>query len=125
MAKLTDNENSTKYWSSRQEAYIAKRFGGYQSVNSGAGKFAGGDVVLPNVKCLIECKTATTEKSSFAIKKDWLEKIKAEGFAKHQEHYALAFTYGATESQNYFILDDAQFGRYIEFLEKEYYSGTD
>ena len=36
MAKLTENENSTKYWSSRQEAYIAKKFGGYTSVNSGA-----------------------------------------------------------------------------------------
>lgn len=122
MAKLTQNENSTKYWSSRQEAYIAKKFGGYQSVNSGAGKFAGGDVVLPKVKCLVECKTATTEKSSFSIKKEWLEKIKQECFAKRQDNYVLAFNYGATDSPNYFILDEVQFSRYLDYLEKEFYT---
>jgi hypothetical protein len=122
MARLTENENSTKYWSSRQEAYIAKKFGGYQSVNSGAGKFAGGDVVLPHVKCLVECKTAVTEKSSFSIKKEWLDKIRSECFAKHQDNYVLAFNYGAAESPNYFILDEMQFAKYLDFLEKEYYS---
>ena len=125
MAKLTCNENSTKYWSSRQENYIAKKFGGYQSVNSGAGKFSGGDVVLPKVKCLIECKTATTEKSSFSIKKDWLEKIKQECFAKHQDNYALAFNFGATDSPNFFILDERQFAKYLDYLESEFYTKDD
>ena len=122
MAKLTNNKDATKYFSERQENYIAKRFGGRTTVNSGAGKLSGGDVIIDDVHCLVECKTAMSEKASFSIKKEWLDKIRSECFAKHQDNYVLAFNFGATESPNYFIIDENQFSKYLDFLRSEYYN---
>lgn len=116
---MTKNENSTKYFSERQENYIAKKFGGKLSVNSGAGKYSGGDVLINRTKTLIECKTATKEKDSFSIKKDWLIKAKEECYMRHMDNYVLAFNFGAEENHNYFIMDEIAFNNYLELLEAQ------
>ena len=122
---MTKNTNSTRYYSHNQESSIAKALNGRVVANSGAIKFGAGDVIIDNADMLIEAKTCTSDKASFSIKKEWLDKIKMECFAKHQDNYVLAFNYGATESPNYFILDEVQFSKYLEFLEKEYYSNNE
>ena len=67
----------TRTFSSKQEKQIAKTLNAKQTPNSGATAFNKGDVTTDS--WLIECKTTTTEKKSFSIKKDWLEKNKEEG----------------------------------------------
>ena len=55
----------TRFYSNRQEKAVAKALGGKQTANSGATPFVKGDVRAQD--WLIECKTATSEKKSFAI----------------------------------------------------------
>ena len=64
----------TRFYSNRQEKAVAKAVGGKQVSNSGATAFSKGDVRTAD--WLIECKTCTTEKKSFSIKKEGLERIK-------------------------------------------------
>lgn len=113
--KYTSNEDSTKYWSSRQEGYIAKITGGYVQPASGAGKFKKCDVIVDN-KFLIEAKTATTEKQQFTIKKDWLTKLKSEVVMSHKVDGFLAFNFGAENGNNYFVLTEQQFIDYLNYL---------
>lgn len=121
MAKLCDNENATKYWSSRQEDYVAKLLSARVQPGSGAGKFKKSDIDARTF--LVECKTATKEKEQFSIKKDWLEKLRYEALMNHKPCCALAFNFGAQENNNYFILDESTFldmkTVYDEFLEKQ------
>lgn len=93
---------NTREYSSKQESRIAKIFEGKVVPNSGATKFKKGDVVVKN-KILIECKTSTTEKTSFSIKKEWLEKIKEEAFEVGVNYSALAIDFGS--NKDYFIID--------------------
>lgn len=64
---MTNNKNSTRYYSDQHEKSVVKALGGRQTSNSGAGKFHKGDVVVGDT--LIECKTSMTEKNSVSIKK--------------------------------------------------------
>lgn len=100
MSNLCDNQNATKYWSSRQEAYIAKILNGYTQPGSGAGKFKKSDVNANSF--LVECKTATSAKNQFTIKKEWLDKLKFESLMNHKENFALAFNFGAESQNNFF-----------------------
>ena len=113
--KYTENIDSTKYWSSRQEGYIAKLTGGYVQPGSGAGKFKKCDIIIDN-KFLIEAKTATTEKQQFTIKKEWLSKLKSEVVMSHKEDGFLAFNFGGENGNNYFILNENQFIEYLQYL---------
>lgn len=96
----------TRFYSNRQEKAVAKVVDGKQVVNSGATTFRKGDVTTDN--WLIECKTATKEKSSFSIKRDWLDKNKEEAFAMGKLYNALCFDFG-DNSQRYYILDEKTF----------------
>lgn len=116
--KYTSNEDSTKYWSSRQEGYIAKLLGGYIQPGSGAGKFKKCDVIVNN-KLLIEAKTATTEKQQFTIKKEWLLKLRHEVIMSHKCDGVLAFNFGGENGNNYFILNESQFLSYLDYLRNE------
>lgn len=111
----TKNEDSTKYWSSRQEGYIAKITGGYVQPASGAGKFKKCDVIVDN-RLLIEAKTATTEKQQFTIKKEWLSKLKNEVIMSHKDEGFLAFNFGGENGNNYFVLNEQQFVEYLQYL---------
>ena len=92
---------NTREFSSKQESRVAKLLNGKVVANSGATKFNKGDVIVD--KMLIECKTSTTEKSSFSIKKEWLKKNKEEAFESGLNYSALAIDFGS--SDDYFIID--------------------
>lgn len=96
----------TRFYSNKQEKAVAKAVGGKQTANSGATAFQKGDVTTD--EWLIECKTATTAKSSFSIKKEWLEKNKEEAFAVGKSHNALCFDFGDNGTR-YYVIDEKTF----------------
>lgn len=106
---------STRYYSDKQEKQIAKAIGGKQVSNSGATAFNKGDI--KNSQWLIEAKTTTKHKDSFAIKLAWLVKNKEEAFAMHRPYSALAFNFGPDE-ENYYIIDEKLFKKLLNFLEE-------
>ena len=106
---------STRYYSDKQEKQIAKAIGGKQVSNSGATAVNKGDI--KNSQWLIEAKTTTKHKDSFAIKLAWLVKNKEEAFAMHRPYSALAFNFGPDE-ENYYIIDEKLFKKLLNFLEE-------
>lgn len=105
----------TRFYSNRQEKAIAKSVKGFKVVNSGATKFSKGDVVSKD--WLIECKTVTTERDSFSIKREWLEKNREEAFAMNKNYSALAFDYG--DGSNWYVIDEKTFVRMKELFEQD------
>lgn len=104
--------NNRKY-SNKQEKGIAKELKGKKVINSGATRFAKGDVETETF--LIECKTATVEKKSFSIKKEWIEGIEEEAFAMNKPNWALAFNFGGYgNTENYYIINEKLFKQLIE-----------
>lgn len=107
---------SNRFYSSRQEKAVAKAIRGKQVSNSGATAFNKGDVTTD--KFLIEAKTCISEKKSFSIKKEWLEKNKEEAFEMGKEYSVLAFNFGP-DTKNYYVIDERLFTLLQELLEKE------
>lgn len=101
----------TRWYSNRQEKAVAKSVGGRQTSNSGATDFAKGDVTTD--KWLLECKTATSEKQSFSIKREWLRKNKEEAFAMGKEYNALVFDFG-DNGDRYYVIDEKTFKELME-----------
>ena len=95
----------TRFYSNKQEKEVAKKVNGRKTSNSGAGPFSKGDVTTDS--WLIECKTCTSPKKSFSIKKEWLEKNKQESFAMGKDYNALVFDFG--DGKRYYILDEKTF----------------
>ena len=62
----------TRWYSNKQENHVASAVNGKKVANSGATTWKKGDVQTDD--WLLECKTCTTDKKSFSIKKEWLEK---------------------------------------------------
>ena len=112
---MVNNKNSNRYYSDRHEKRTAKNIGAKVQTSSGSSAFLKGD--LYSDKCLIECKTATTEKKSFSIKKEWLEKLEEQCFAMGKKHPILAFDFG--DGDNYYIIDEKTMQKFIEFLDNE------
>lgn len=110
------DELPTRYYSKRQEDSIAKQFGGERVKNSGATRFAKGDVHLD--KFLIEAKTKTTSSKSITIQKEWIEKNNQEALFMGKPYNALAFNFGPDE-KNYYIVDDYLFEFLVEALNRE------
>ena len=104
----------TRFYSDRQEKAVAKVIAGKKTPNSGATSFVKGDVLTDN--WLIECKTTTTEKQSFAIKKAWLEKNKEEAFEMGRDYNALCFDFG-NNSDRYYVIDEKTFKQAKEALD--------
>ena len=109
------NKNSTRYFSKKQETYIAKKLNGKRIPNSGAPDFLGGDIKTEQF--LIEAKTVTKHKDSFAIKLAWLLKNKEEAFAMHRRYSALAFNFGPDE-ENYYVIDEKLFKTLVKYIEE-------
>ena len=105
-----------KNCSSKQEKQIAKMVSGRVQSNSGGTRFGGGDVHTKTV--FIEAKTPTTEKSSFSIKKEWLEKAKEQAFEQNKTSYALAFRFGP-DDPDFFVIDAKLFKALINHLEED------
>lgn len=109
----------TRFYSHKQEKQVAKKLDGKVVANSGATAFSKGDVRTKD--WLIECKTCTTPKKSFSIKKEWLDKNNEEAFAMNKSYSALAFDFGT--GSNYYIVDERTFIHMKEALEA--YGSTD
>lgn len=93
---------STRAKSSQQEKRIAKAMGGRQVVGSGSTPFLKGDVIVD--KLFIEAKTKMEPSKSISVKKEWLEKAKAQALGTRKEDYAVAISFG--EPKEYYILED-------------------
>lgn len=106
---------STRDASSVQEHYVAKLLGGEVNPNSGAGKWRKGDVVIPEADILVECKTSMSDKSSFSIKLDWIEKNKSEAHSNRISNSCIAFNFGP-DKPNYFVIDEKLMRFLIENL---------
>ena len=108
---------TTRDVSTAQEKKIAKSLGARRVANSGATKFNKGDLTIGE-KWLIEAKTCMESKKSFAIKKEWLEKLKEEMYAMGKDYRALCFDFG-DEKDRYYILNEDMFKYVVELLNKE------
>ena len=106
----------TRYYSSKQEEYVAKLINGRTVPNSGAAKFVCGDVISDEF--IIECKTKMKPSESFSIKKQWLIDSEYERISARKAHNALCFSFGEDEP-NYFVLTEREFKKYLELLREE------
>ena len=106
----------TRFYSKRQENNVAKVLNGKRTANSGATPFSKGDVNTDN--WLIECKTSTTEKQSFSIKREWLDKNKEEAFAMRKDYNALCFDFG-DNGKRYYVIDEKTFKELVEMTKEE------
>lgn len=113
MSRLPRNRKSTRYHSAIQENKVAKAIGGRRTANSGATTFSKGDVVTDLF--LIEAKTSMTEKKSFSIKKEWIDKNKEEAFAMNKPYQALVFDFG--DGEQHYVIDEKLFKLLVNFLE--------
>lgn len=109
-------DKPTRYFSNRQEKSVAKKANGKKVANSGATAFSKGDVRTE--KCLFECKTCTSDRESFSIKKAWLDKNLQESVFMGKDYSILAFSFGP-DRPNYYILDELTFQEFIEYLENK------
>lgn len=117
--RKTKNKNSTKYFSSRQEEYLSELVGGYANSASGAGLFNKSDVKVPYASTLIEAKTPISEKNSFSIKKEWIDKAREEAFSMRLSNTVIAFEF-APSTENFFVIDEKLFKFLMEKLKEEY-----
>lgn len=108
----------TRFFSKVQENEVAKAVGGKRTANSGATAFSKGDVRTEQF--LIECKTCTSNKQSFSIKKEWIQKNKEEAFAMNKQYSAIAFNFGPDEP-NYYVIDQKLFTQLVRYLQEEEY----
>ena len=106
---------STRDFSSKQEQSVAKLLNGKVNANSGAGKWRKG---VPQASLLVECKTVTSEKSSFSIKADWISKNKDEAHANRLDNHCIAFNFGPGKP-NYFVIDEKLMTFLVEKLSEE------
>ena len=104
----------TRYYSNKQEEYVANLLGGKKVPNSGATSFAKGDLVTDN--WLFECKTTTKPKTSFSIKKDWIDKNFIERVEMGKPYSAIVHQY-EEDGTNYFVLDETTFKKLYERFE--------
>jgi hypothetical protein len=70
----------TRFYSKKQEKKVAKAVKGKRTKNSGATMYDKGDVKTDEI--LFECKTHMKPLASITIKREWLDTLKEEGFAK-------------------------------------------
>jgi len=107
---------NTKKYSNKQEKDIAKKFNGNKQFNSGATPFHKGDVISNDF--LFECKTSITNKKSYSIKQEDLEKLKKEKFSMGRLYEALVFNFGP-ETENYYVITEQTILDFIELLKEE------
>lgn len=109
----------TRYYSDLQESHVADILGGKRSSNSGAAKFASGDVVIPNTM-VIECKTTTKDNSkSFSIKRDWLEQNEKERMDLMLPYSALAISMDSSGDDNYYLINENLMKKLVDILRDE------
>ena len=115
---MTDNKESTRYYSDLHEKSVCRALGATQTPNSGATKWKKGDVVQRQASLLIECKTVMTEKQSISVKKEWIDKNKEEAFSNRLDNNCLCINFGPG-SDNYYVISEKLMKFLVEKLEEE------
>lgn len=115
---MVKNKNSTRAVADIHEKSVCKALNAEQSSNSGAGLFQKGDCYNRDASILIECKTCMTEKNSFSIKKEWLEKSEKEKFDVHLDNACLCFNFGP-QTENYYVINQKLMKYLVEKLEED------
>lgn len=115
---MTDNKESTRYYSDLHEKSVCKALGATQTPNSGATKWKKGDVVQKQASLLIECKTVMTEKQSVSVKKEWIDKNKEEAFSNRLDNNCLCINFGPG-SDNYYVISEKLMKFLVQKLEEE------
>lgn len=114
---MTKNKDSTRYYSEKQEEHVAAILNGTLTSNSGAGLFKKGDIIQKNASLLIECKTCTSNKESFSIKKEWLDKSNSERKIMRLDNSCLCFNFGP-DTDNYYVINESLMRFLVDELEK-------
>lgn len=112
---MTRNQNSTRYYSSRQEKKVAKAVGGRKTANSGATRFIKGDVTSD--QWLLECKTCTKEQKTFTVRKEWFSKNEEEAFAMRKPYNAIVIDFG--DGEQHYIISERLFKKLKDSLEED------
>lgn len=115
----TRNKTCTRYYSSLQEDYISRTFEGARTLNSGAGKWDKSDVIIKNAGLSIECKTCTSPKQSFNIKKEWIIKHDQEAKSNQLYNTALAISFEPSGKENYFLINEKLMQFLVQKLAEE------
>ena len=115
---MMEEKKPTRYYSDLQEKAVCKALGGTQQPNSGAGKWRKGDILLKEASMLCECKTSVSEKSSYSIKKEVIEKTKKEAHSNRLLNSCLCFDFGPN-TDRYYVIDENMMKYLIECLKKE------
>lgn len=99
------NKQSTRWFSSKQEQYVAKQLGGIVQPNSGAAHHTAGDVIIPETM-VIECKTVTRPVKSWTIKQEWLDQNEKERLDLMLPHSALAISLDPSGEKNLYVINE-------------------
>ena len=99
-------EYTKKEASLLQEKQVANLVDGQIQVASGGTPTGGGDVLTEH--WFFECKTVTTEKDSYSVKKSVIEKLKEQTFEQMKDYGVLAFRF-SPEGKDYFVVDSDSF----------------
>lgn len=113
---MTKNSESTRFFSDKHEKSVCKELGAYQTPNSGASHFRKGDCYTDNM--LIECKCSMSPKTSFSIKKEWIEKNREEAFSQRKSNSCLAFNF-EPDGENFYVISSKLMKFLVEKLEEE------
>ena len=101
---MNKNKESTRYYSDAHEKSVCKELHAVQQSNSGAGLWRKGDCINNDASLLIECKCSMSEKTSFSIKKEWIEKNKEEAFSQRLSNSCIAFNF-EPGGDNYYVIN--------------------
>lgn len=104
-------EYTKKEASLLQEKEVAKLVNGQVQVASGGTSHGGGDVLTND--WFFECKTVTTPKDSYCIKKSIINKMKEQCFEQKKNYCTLAFRF-SPEDKDYFVIDSDIFKHMME-----------
>ena len=116
---MNKNEESTRFFSDKQEKSVCNLLGAVQVSNSGAGRFTKGDVIKKEASLLCECKTVMQPKNSVSIKKDWIIKNKEEAFSNRLDNSCIAFNF-EPDGENYFVINERLMRFLAEKLGEDY-----
>ena len=115
---MPKNKEATRTFSDAQEKDVCKKLHATQQPNSGAGRFRKGDCIKYDASLLIECKTPTSEKESFSIKKEWIAKNRDEAFTQRVFNGCIAFAF-EPGGHNYFVIVEKLMKFLVDKLEED------
>ena len=110
-------KGTTKYYSDVQERRVSSLLGMKQVSGSGAPCFCCGDIL--GDMFLGECKTSMKEKSSFSVKKEWIDKNNIEKIQLQKPYSFLAISFTPEADTNYFIIGEKEMKKFVELLREE------